>query len=81
MSVLELAMTIRQILRFFVHDKSNHRTRVPGLDVFHSPGMHQSMEDPGQIAFTRADHEFLQQLGIRIDSSRGVAERACSTAR
>jgi hypothetical protein len=79
MSVLELAMTIRQILRFFVRDKCTPRTKVPRLDVFRSPGMHQSIKDPGQIVFTQADYEFLQQLGISVDSNRAVAEEVCST--
>ena len=64
-------MTIRQILRYFAIGETERRVLVdhaaPMLEVYCSPGMHQVLDDPDELALTPEDREFLRKLGIGSD--------------
>jgi len=64
-------MTIRQILRYFAIDETEHRVLVddaaPLLAVCRSPGMHQVFDEPDELALTPEDRKFLRKLGIGSD--------------
>jgi hypothetical protein len=67
-------MTIRQFLRYFTGNKPERCSVPRGTaepSVFCSPGMHQVMEEPEEIAFTREDEEFLPQMGVCAISKEG----------
>jgi hypothetical protein len=72
-------MTIRRFLHYFAHHKFAHReegNEASGPEVSCRPGMHQLIEDPDAVPFTRADREFLQQLGICTDASGSAGDQA-----
>jgi hypothetical protein len=67
-------MTIRRFLLYFTGIKSERFSVPRGTaepSVFCSPGMHQIMEEPEEIAFTREDQEFLRQMGVCATSKEG----------
>lgn len=76
-------MTIRQLLQYFSLDTSEV-TRKPGKvsepTVFCRPGMHQVIEEPDEIVFTRGDQEFLRQLGISVHSDENLRERVIDSS-
>jgi len=60
-------MTIRQFLHYFVSPKSDYREPPeddPIPAVFLSPGMHQIIDEPDELALTPEDKQFLRHLGI-----------------
>ncbi len=67
-------MTIRRFLRYFTGNKPERCSVPRGTAepaVFCSPGMHQVMDEPEEIVFTREDQEFLHQIGVCAISKEG----------
>ncbi len=65
-------MTIRWVLHNFVREGSEDRRirdHAFELTVSRKPGMHQVIEDPGELVLTREDEDFLSGLGISIRST------------
>jgi hypothetical protein len=67
-------MTVRRFLLYFTGNRPDRCSTPHGnaeFSVFCSPGMHQVMEEPEEIAFTREDQEFLHQLGVCAIAKEG----------
>lgn len=62
-------MEVLRFLNYHFRDRSEpygvaSTARLP--EFSQRPGMHQPVEDPQESPFTRADHELLGQMGIRV---------------
>ncbi len=67
-------MTVRRFLLYFTGNGPDRYSTPRGtaeFSVFCSPGMHQVMEEPEEIALTREDQEFLHQMGVCAMSKEG----------